>query len=246
MNKKIIIIISFVLFSISAFAENQVLRVINKGVKVRELDSGKWNYPDTFLVTKNNSTVFTNENGQADIILADSSIIFIDTKTIYKLENKIVNNKNFKVVSLDMGTIIIDKIPDINNQYIVSTPLTTSAVRGTIFAVETNKNKTKLAVFRGKVSVKNKNGEIVNVTEKKQVLAETNKKMYLSDLDAKMLSYYDNKVKKMLDRSNLYRIIMLENYKAKVKKMKKTYQKKKNKMLDNYEQNKSKIDVGEE
>ena len=101
-------------------------------------------------IIKENDTITTGDNSSCDIKIGES-IIRIKSKSDVKIASLIKNN----TVNLDSGKMICKIMKQSKDEkFMVKTPTTVAAVRGTQFIVEADKElTTRIKVFEGEIKV---------------------------------------------------------------------------------------------
>lgn len=100
--------------------------------------------------------IITGRNGRLVLALADGSQIIIAPKSTVKVENLTDSPRNLINVIKGKTRIQIEKLGGRPNPYRVNTPTTVIAVRGTIFDVLVDDDRTDVYLHEGEVTVSNR------------------------------------------------------------------------------------------
>ncbi len=174
----------------------------------------------------------TFADGRCEVYLIDGTIFEIGPNSLLKIEDIYGEDNYLKraIFDLEMGEILseIEKGLD----YRVRTPHAVCAVRGTKFVVKSGKSKdTRVAVFKGKVGVKNyeKNGKLAKRAQVVKKMQETRVRLYKKPQLSKKLSAGMQKIRKRMVKNQARRKVLKKKI---IKRRKAILKARKKKILD--------------
>ncbi|MBP7652298.1 FecR domain-containing protein [Candidatus Dependentiae bacterium] len=213
-----------------------IINPMNQNVKIRDSLSSSWIVCDTIGEVNINSIIITNKTGAADLVFADNTVIFIDTSALLKISN--LDKKTTSII-LKKGLILLDKISDSQQEYIVATPTAKACIRGTTLLIRANNSFTEIAVFEGSVNAGrindfNDNSNIKLLSNKQVVIANDSEPFQITELSEKIKEFYETNSEKILDRFDYNRNLMSEKYNIELEKIEDNYDESIKKIKDNY------------
>ena len=161
-----VLLSTLISFYFSTFAYSQnfsgELGEIKGTVEILKIGEEEWTPVVSEMPVQLKDRLKSAENSSCNLELDDGSVIFIGENSEASVEMiELTAESHNSKISLWFGKIIANISKSKNTKMEVHSPTAIVAVRGTEFAVETNKDMTDVGVFDGEVGVKNTEGEIV-------------------------------------------------------------------------------------
>ncbi len=158
--KKIVLFMIFILVS-TVLLEADMVKVINVMGKAqyRKLSDSQWQDVQFNLKLKQGYRIRVGKESKVVLLLKDGSKVTLQNLCVFDISKLFENDKKkqsvFKVYYGKVNAQI-NKLLRNDDQFDIMTPTAVAGVRGTEFAVSVGRNlKTKVAVFKGEVAVKN-------------------------------------------------------------------------------------------
>jgi len=207
-----------------------VVSSVEGDVKSLKKNSQEWAPVAQNDIFSTGDIIKTFADGRCEVYLIDGTIFEIGPSSLLKIEDiygednylkraifdlemgeilSEIENLKRAIFDLEMGEILseIEKGLD----YRVRTPHAVCAVRGTKFAVKSGKSKdTRVAVFKGKVGVKNyeKNGKLAKRAQVVKKNQETRVRLYKKPQLSKKLSAGMRKIRKRMVKNQARRKVL--------------------------------------
>ena len=162
MKYTLLILFIIVLASPVYSADLITIAKVNGKVEIKE-PGGSWTKASEGTVIPEGSTISTGFNSFAELDLSGSSTIYVKPLTRMALDKlAITGNKVNTKLNLKLGRIKADvkTSKGLKHDFTLKTPVSTAAVRGTIFEAGSNGN---LSVITGKIQQSNKIGQKTTV-----------------------------------------------------------------------------------
>ena len=158
--KKNVLLVLFIFVS-TVLLEANVVKVINVMGKAqyRKLSDSQWQNVQFNLKLKQDYRIRVGKESKVVLLLKDGSKVTLQNLCVFDISKLFENDKKKQsVFKLYYGKVNaqINKLLRNDDQFDIMTPTAVAGVRGTEFAVSVGGNsKTKVAVFKGEVAVKN-------------------------------------------------------------------------------------------
>ncbi|MGA2090254.1 MAG: FecR family protein [Endomicrobiales bacterium] len=125
-------------------------------VEVEKSGSTQWAAVLKGLPVESGDRVRTANHSSCEVAIDDGSYLFIGEKTEATVDHMDAGSGKLEAhVSLWLGKLIAHIEKFRTTKMTVKTPVSVASVRGTEFAVDTEKNESQVGVFEGKVQVNN-------------------------------------------------------------------------------------------
>ena len=244
-------------FSVISSGKEQILvgsfTTVKGKVTVQRGGEEKWEKAGADMPVYPGDKVKTEAKSEAELILDDGSMLRIEEKTLIeivdsKIEEGTEEGKKSFLINLGLGKVLnnLKKLIHKESRYNIKTQTAVAGVRGTEFSVESQKDKTEVAVFEGEVDVSAPiiSGQSVRVSQDQQTLVEKGKAPLTPQaLSKKSRLYRENIVAKFRQRveQNRLRLEEIRNRRqVKIEAMKKKVEDFKERTQEKIQQQKEK------
>ncbi len=181
--KKPIGIIIFLFFSFSIHASTVKVESVIGRAEYRKLSDSKWEKLIANIKLSIDHRIRTGKSSKVVLVCKDGSKITLRNRVVFDVEElKSTSEKKAFSFKLLYGKVkaAVTKLTRKKDKWTISTPTAVVGVRGTIFGISARGDKQcEVAVFKGKVEVKNAAGKIkqksVIVKESEMVVIKKDK-----------------------------------------------------------------------
>lgn len=179
--KKIILILIFIMFSTAALqAVNFKVKNVMGKAQHRNIKSTKWNTVKIGDIINENHRIRVANKAVVMLMSENGSIITLKDQTIFDVSQLISDSeKSVSRFRLYYGKFkaVVNKLKSDKSKWEIMTPTAVVGVRGTVLGIHVNNMlKNEIAVFKGKVEVRNNRniGKPVMVETQQKVVVERN------------------------------------------------------------------------